>query len=139
MLTSELDKSDIPMAGKPIKKRGTEISNVIIQQNIAIKEEKEFKARKFVKEDVQIETINGNPITVSVWVSHDKPSTKRKKPKEVEEFICEICNKKFDEKRKLLIHARCHKSKPVEPIVKSVDEENTMESNNDAGTQENNL
>lgn len=111
MFTSDYDTQ---MPSKITKKRGTEISNVIHQQNLAIKDDKEFKVRKFYKQEVLIPTHGGHPLKTEIWTTDEKPNLKRRKPSEVEKFICEVCNKEFEERRRLLIHARCHKKKEDE-------------------------
>ncbi|KAM0685480.1 hypothetical protein COBT_003310 [Conglomerata obtusa] len=95
---------------QPRKHRGTETLNVIKQQNIAIREYKDLKVRKFRQEYCDVETIGGHPISVLCWVSDEKAQVKRPKPKEPEMFGCETCGREFNERRKMLIHARSHKT-----------------------------
>ncbi|KAM0673033.1 hypothetical protein GVAV_003524 [Gurleya vavrai] len=107
------------MPEKPRKHRGTETLNVIKQQNIAVREYKDLRVRKFREEYVDVETIGGHPIRIKCWVSDEKPQVKRPKPKEPEMIACDICGREFDERRKMLIHARSHKTK-AEDLSESV-------------------
>lgn len=73
--------------------------------------------RNFCKVQHSIETIGGLPIIVDLWSSQERPRiTKRAAEPEVPTtFTCQICDKVFDENRKLLLHKRYHKE--VKPIL----------------------
>lgn len=109
MFTSEYDNITTNTRPKPPKKRGFEISNVIAQQNLALKENIDLRVRKFYQKDILIETFNGHPIKVKIWTSDDKMNLKKSKINDISNFNCDVCGKEFEEKKKLLIHSRCHK------------------------------
>lgn len=103
----------------PVRKsRPLETSNALIQQNAAFKEYIPLNVRKFRMEEVSIDTIGGAPLVLKVWVSDEKSKVvNKKKPKEPVMLECDICKRSFDERRKLLIHKKCHnrQNKPLEP------------------------
>lgn len=60
----------------------------------------------YYKKIVEIDTVNGLPLEISVWCTKNKIQ-----PKKTCVYKCDICNKEFDENRKLLLHRNYHKSK----------------------------
>lgn len=88
------------------KKKINEEISVIAEQTRIIEKLKNKPIRKFKQEIVSIETISGEPLTTKMWVAEEPLSEFSRKEKEL--FECEICQKKFDKKQKMLLHARFH-------------------------------
>lgn len=89
------------------KKKINDGFNVLKEQMKAVEEIKMAPLRKFRLEVVSIETLSGEPLLTEMWVTDDefiKGSTKEK-----EVYKCEICEKAFDKRQKMLLHARFHR------------------------------
>ncbi|EJW03490.1 hypothetical protein EDEG_02186 [Edhazardia aedis USNM 41457] len=111
-MNSELDKSETNQnydAEPSIKKRGVELGAVLRNQSLALKEFINVVPRKFHLKTIEIPTIGGEPIKLKTWASTEPRHLKKNEKKT--EIVCLVCGRVFDEKRKLLNHARYHKPK----------------------------
>lgn len=90
------------------KKKTNDGFNVLADQMKAVEEAKAFPLRKFRLETVTIDTVSGEPLYTKMWVTDQEFVKMNKKEKEL--YKCEICDKAFDKRQKMLLHARFHKS-----------------------------
>ena len=89
------------------KKKLNDGFNVIIDQIKAIDELKQVPLRNFRLETISIDTLSGEPLYTKMWVTDQEFVKSSKREKEV--YKCEICDKAFDKRQKMLLHARFHK------------------------------
>ncbi|ELA41308.1 uncharacterized protein VICG_01681 [Vittaforma corneae ATCC 50505] len=88
------------------KKRTNEGVSVILEQQKAVEEAMNAPLRRFRLEPVSIDTLSGQPLVTKMWVTDEAYLKTQKKEKEV--YKCEVCNKTFDKRQKMLLHARFH-------------------------------
>ena len=62
-----------------------------------------FKMSRFYKQKIQVETINGHPLEIEMWCTDEKYV------KNICIYRCDICNKEFNEKRRMLLHRNYHR------------------------------
>lgn len=90
------------------KKKLNDGFNVLADQMKAVEEIKDFPLRKFKLETVCIDTVSGEPLFTKMWIT-DQEFVKTNTKKEKDIYKCEICDKTFDKRQKMLLHARFHK------------------------------
>lgn len=105
----ELEYGQTKDGSQSKKNKLPESVNVMIQQAEAVRECREAALRKFIRMPVEIDTIGGKPLVYDMWVSDEKPHPVKPPSYIIQTFTCSICNKEFDENRKLLLHVRYHK------------------------------
>lgn len=101
-LSSQLGNENV------VSKRGNEGAAVIKEQKKAIDELKHCKIRNFRLENIEIKTIYDEKLFTKMWVSDEEPAVYQERIAEI--FKCEICNREFDKRQKMLLHARFHKN-----------------------------
>ena len=89
------------------KKRINDGVSVILDQMKAVEGYKLVPLRKFRLETVCIDTLTNTPLYTKMWVTEDE--FVKGDEKEKESYKCEICEKSFDKRQKMLLHQRFHK------------------------------
>lgn len=88
------------------RKKVNEAASVIAEQQKAAEASRAMPLRTFRLETVTIDTISGQPLVTKMWATNEEQQRVQKKEKEI--YKCEFCEKTFDKRQKMLLHARFH-------------------------------
>lgn len=92
--------------------KAAEASQVLVSQSDAARECAKEEIRRFSRVPVEVDTIGGSPLVLTMWASEQKAVHRKRAHPEASKsiFRCESCGEALDSLRKLQLHKARHRA-----------------------------